>query len=389
MLFNNPNFIQNPYPFFDELRKKGEIYFDYDTNAWHVLSYKIASKILSNSNEFRLINDKKRESIADSESIFNKFLKFWFIYHDKDKHLKLRKTLGSHFNPSKISKLKQDIKSICKETIESLPKNSFDLRKQYSTKISVKALVNILGIISADESKIANLTNLIANFVGYIKDEKSVRLYTFGTTALYHYIKAILDKNQFTDSGVISSLVNLYEKEEISEDELIFNIIFFFTAGVEEPSSGLTNCFVQLSKNPNEKLNFINNPEHQNDYIDELMRMESSIQFLSRTNIVDVEIEGKKICKGAQFILLVNAINYDPSIYEDPEKLDFNRPKNRNITFGEGIHFCLGYYLTKLQIEVGLNTLLAHKNELKIDEEPDWLPRFGLRAYKKLMVSFK
>ena len=124
--------------------------------------------------------------------------------------------------------------------------------------------------------------------------------------------------------------------------------------------------------------------------IEEFLRYDSSVQLTGRTALEDVEVGGTPVAKGESVLCLLGAANRDPAVYPDPDRLDITRPNIRPLSFGGGIHFCLGAQLARIEGEVAISTLLRRFPKLKLDdpEHPDWRPTFVLRGLNRLPASW-
>ena len=121
------------------------------------------------------------------------------------------------------------------------------------------------------------------------------------------------------------------------------------------------------------------------------MRYDSSVQVTGRTTLEDVdEIGGIPLAKGQSVVCLLGSANRDPAVYADPDKLDIRRTDIHPLSFGGGIHYCVGAQLARLEGEIAINTLLRRLPNLRIDdlEDPDWRQTFVLRGLNKLPASW-
>ena len=125
--------------------------------------------------------------------------------------------------------------------------------------------------------------------------------------------------------------------------------------------------------------------------IEELLRYDSSVQVTGRTTLEDVdEIGGIRLEKGQSVVCLLGSANRDPAIYRDPDRLDVTRRDVRPLSFGGGIHYCVGAQLARIEGEIAIATLLRRLPNLRLDDahHPDWRPTFVLRGLNKLTVTW-
>jgi hypothetical protein len=191
---------------------------------------------------------------------------------------------------------------------------------------------------------------------------------------------------------LITQLVQAEEDgSKLSNEELTANIILLFGAGHETTVNLIGNGLLALYRNPDQLALLKANPGLITGAIEEFLRYDSSVQMTGRVALEDVELGGKVIPKGESVLSLLGSANRDPAIYPDrPDRLDITRPNVRPLSFGGGIHFCLGAQLARIEAEVAISTLLRRLPELRLDnaETPEWRPTFVLRGLKVLPASW-
>jgi cytochrome P450 len=147
-----------------------------------------------------------------------------------------------------------------------------------------------------------------------------------------------------------------------------------------------------LHRNPDQLALLKANPALITNAIEEFLRYDSSVQLTGRVALEDIDGLGdKKIPKGETVLCLLGSANRDPVVYPDrPDRLDITRPNVRPLSFGGGIHFCLGAQLARIEAEIAISTLLRRLPELRLDDadNPEWRPTFVLRGLKRLPASW-
>ena len=157
-------------------------------------------------------------------------------------------------------------------------------------------------------------------------------------------------------------------------------------SGHETTVNLIGNGLLALHRNPNQLRLLRENPALVTNAVDELLRYDSSVQMTGRTALEDVSVGGVDVAKGETVLCLLGAANRDPDVYPDPDRLDITRTNIRPISFGGGIHFCLGAQLARIEGEIAIATLLRRLPRLKLDDAgyPDWRQTFVLRGLNRL-----
>ncbi len=162
--------------------------------------------------------------------------------------------------------------------------------------------------------------------------------------------------------------------------------MLLFGAGHETTVNLIGNGLLALHRHPDQLALLKRDPSLMPNAIEELLRYDSSVQLTGRTALEDVELSGVRIERGEGIMCLLGAANRDPDVYPDPDRLDITRPNIRPMSFGGGIHFCLGAQLARIEAEIALNSLLARLPDLQLEspDTPAWRPTFVLRGLTSL-----
>jgi cytochrome P450 len=179
---------------------------------------------------------------------------------------------------------------------------------------------------------------------------------------------------------------------KLTNEELTANIILLFGAGHETTVNLIGNGLLALFRNPDQLALLKADPSLIGNAIEEFLRYDSSVQLTGRVALEDIDgLGGKKIPKGESVLCLLGSANRDEAVYPDhPDRLDITRPNVKPLSFGGGIHFCLGAQLARIEAEIAISTLLRRLPGLQLDDadNPKWRPTFVLRGLKQLPASW-
>ena len=178
---------------------------------------------------------------------------------------------------------------------------------------------------------------------------------------------------------------------KLSNEELTANIILLFGAGHETTVNLIGNGLLALHRNPEQLAKLKANPQLMPNAIEEFLRYNSSVQVTGRVAMEDIEVGGTMVPKGENVMCLLGSANHDPAVYPDrPDELDIERADVRPMSFGGGIHLCLGAQLARAEAAIAIETLLRRIPNLRIDDvvNPDWRPTFVLRGLMHLPASW-
>src|SRR6267143_1143149 len=208
------------------------------------------------------------------------------------------------------------------------------------------------------------------------------------------YFQQLFELRRHSPSDDLTTQLVQAEEDgsKLSNEELTANIMLLFGAGHETTVNLIGNGLLALYRNPDQLALLKANPALITNAIEEFLRYDSSVQLTGRVALEDIEdLGGKRIPKGESVLCLLGSANHDPAVYPDhPERLDITRPNVRPLSFGGGIHFCLGAQLARIEAEIAIATLLRRLPDLRLDdaENPEWRPTFVLRGLKRLPASW-
>jgi hypothetical protein len=192
-------------------------------------------------------------------------------------------------------------------------------------------------------------------------------------------------------TNLISELVAAESQgEKLSEAELLNTCTTLLVAGHETTTSLIGNGIYTLLAHDDQWRQLKSEPQLLNPAIEETLRYESPVARQPRLMKQDVELNGKHIVKGQMVYQMLNAANRDPAQFEEPEKFDIRRQKNRHIAFGLGIHFCVGAVLSRTEGQIVFGTLMERAPGLKlVSDTPAWdVTKPNSRMLKTLPVQF-
>jgi cytochrome P450 len=397
-LFNpwTPEFIADPYPFYHQLRA---------TEPMHLtpFGFHVASR---HADVTTILRDKRfgkdfigrmtrRHGPQIMEEPVYRSMSHWMLQLDPPDHGRLRGLVVRAFTARRIEDMRPRIQAIVDAIIDRLaPCGQMDLIADFAFRLPVTVICDMLGIPDGDREVFFNssraggrLLDLAPLSSAEIKEQNSFNL------AMAEYFRRLFDlRRREPADDLITQLVQAEEHgDKLSNEELTANIILVFGAGHETTVNLIGNGLLALYRNPDQLQLLRDDPSLTTNAVEELLRYDSSVQVTSRTTLEDVdEIGGIPLAKGQSVICLLGAANRDPAAYTEPDRLDIARADVRPLSFGGGIHYCVGAQLARLEGEIAIATLLRRLPSLRLHDldRPDWRQTFVLRGLNKLPASW-
>jgi cytochrome P450 len=394
-LFNplSPAFIRDPYPAYERLR---------NTDPVHLTEH--AAFLVSRHAEVSLVLRDKRfgkDFVARSlrrygpkimdEPVFRS-MSHWMLQQDPPDHTRLRGLVVKAFTARRVEDMRPRIQQIVDQTIDAVKdRGEMDLIEDFAFRLPVTIICDMLGIPEEHREvfyKSSRDGGRLLDPVPMTSEE--IAQANAGNAMAKMYFQQLFElRRRSPGDDLTTQLVQAEEDgSKLTNEELTANIILLFGAGHETTVNLIGNGLLALHRNPDQLALLKANPSLIANAIEEFLRYDSSVQLTSRVALEDIDdLGGKTIPKGETVLCLLGSANRDPAVYPDhPDRLDITRPNVRPLSFGGGIHHCLGAQLARIEAEIAISTLLRRLPELRLDDadNPEWRPTFVLRGLKQL-----
>lgn len=397
-LFNplSPDFIRDPYPSYDKLRTHAPVLHLPALNGYLVSRNADAALVLRDKRFGKdyVTRITRRWPEALNEPVYRAMGR-WMLTQDPPDHTRLRGLVVKAFTARRVEDMRPKIQAIVDDSIDRvIGQGRMDLISDFAFRLPVIVICDMLGIPETDREiffKRERTGGRLLDPVPLSRAEIDEANAAHANSEAYFQRLFDLRRREPGDD-LTTQLVQAEEAgSKLSNEELTANIILLFGAGHETTVNLIGNALLALHRNPDQLELLKSNLSLMPNAIEEFLRYDSSVQLTSHVAMEDVEIGGVKIPQGDNVMCLLGSANHDPAVYPDhPDRLDITRPNVRPLSFGGGIHFCLGAQLARLEAEVALTTLLRRIPNLRIDdvENPKWRPTFVLRGLKELPASW-
>jgi len=398
-LFNplSPDFIRDPYPSYDKLRTHAPVLHLPALNGYLVSRNADAALVLRDKRfgkDYYVTRITRRWPEALNEPVYRAMGR-WMLTQDPPDHTRLRGLVVKAFTARRVEDMRPKIQAIVDDSIDRvIGQGRMDLISDFAFRLPVIVICDMLGIPETDREiffKRERTGGRLLDPVPLSRAEIDEANAAHANSEAYFQRLFDLRRREPGDD-LTTQLVQAEEAgSKLSNEELTANIILLFGAGHETTVNLIGNALLALHRNPDQLELLKSNLSLMPNAIEEFLRYDSSVQLTYHVAMEDVEIGGVKIPQGDNVMCLLGSANHDPAVYPDhPDRLDITRPNVRPLSFGGGIHFCLGAQLARLEAEVALTTLLRRIPNLRIDdvENPKWRPTFVLRGLKELPASW-
>lgn len=396
-IFNptDADFLANPYPKYRELRKDNPIYYYDKWDKWIITRYKDINSLLRDKRLGRVIyhlQDERFISPPNPEhAAFDAIQHGSLLELEPPDHTRIRQVVHEVFTPKHVRQLSDKIAAISSKMVDNIiDKKEFNLITDFAEILPVTVISELLGVPEEDRSKLVPWSK---DIIGMFEPEKSKEIEQKAVQAAQdfadyvRYLMAIKAKTPSDD--LISRLVeiNRTNPERITKSEIVANAILFLNAGHEAVVNVIGNGVYALLKHPAQFDKLKADINLLETAIEEILRYDSPLQFFERYVLEDMDFEGYNWKKGTKLCLFYASANHDSEVFDNSEVFDITRNPNPHISFGLGLHYCIGAPLARLELNSALKELISRMPDIKLAKEVEYHPKNVFRYLKELRLS--
>jgi len=395
VLFNPllPEFHADPYPFYRRLREQDPVHQS-PLGFWVLTRYDDCVMALRDPRFGREAFAQLLSAVYGDGSETGSLPRS-MLFRDPPDHTRLRALVSKAFTPRVIDQMREHIQEIVDRLLDRVQASGeMDVIGDLAYPLPVTVICEMLGVPLGDHESIRGWSADIArslDAIGLPSDVEIVDRGRVARRAIGDYFRALVPRRRGNpQNDLLTGLIAAEEQgDKLSEGEVIAMCVLLFIAGHETTVNLIGNGLFALLQHPDQLARLQHDPALVPGAVEELLRYDSPVQRTARMTTEEVEVGGRPIAKGALVVTAIGAANRDPAQFVDPDRLDVTRKDVRHVSFGYGIHFCLGAPLARVEGQIALGTLLRRAPRLALAEtEPEWRESSVLRGLKRLRVTF-
>jgi cytochrome P450 len=320
-----------------------------------------------------------------------------FLFLDPPDHTRLRKLVSKAFAPKVVKALEADITAMVDSLLDQVAvAGRFEVINDLAHPLPVAVICRLLGVPIEDEPQFSHASALLAaaldpvsSFTGQAPDSFN-EMFQAGLW-LREYLRDLMARRRSEPGDdLMSALIHVEESgDQLTEEEIIATCNLLLVAGHETTVNLIAHSVLSLLRYPDQLEKLRRRPELIVPGVDELLRFESSVQFWhTRTALEDIEIAGTTIPKGATIFVVYGSANRDPERFENPDELDLERPNNEHLGFSQGIHYCFGAPLARLEVQIAVSEFFRRvENPRLVVDPPPYRHNQIFRGPRHLLVD--
>jgi cytochrome P450 len=391
-----PEFVADPYPALAVLRAERPVFLHEPTGQWVISRYEDVSALLRDRRLGRsYLHTASHEEfgrLAEPEFLrpFWDLIRAGMLDVEPPTHTRLRRLASKAFTPRMVEGLRPMVRRLAEELVGALVAGGGgDLITEVAEPLPVAVIAEMLGVPPADRHLLRPWSAGICGMFELNPSQEAQRTAVRAAVEFSDYLRGLAgERRREPRDDLISALAHVVGEggDRLTEDELIGTCVLLLNAGHEATVNTTGNAWWSLLRTPTELARLRADHSLVRTAVEELMRYDTSAPMFARWVLEDIEVRGVRIPRGAQVALQFAAANRDPAVFADPDRLDLSRDPNPHLTFGLGVHFCLGAPLARIELAESFGALLRLTPALSLVTEPTWKPGFVLRGLEALHV---
>jgi hypothetical protein len=378
----------NPYPYYALMREEARVYRT-SFGPYCVNGYAESQAVLRDPRLGRGvgIEDSSMDIFGNTGSRRGEFFdagQHNMLMADPPDHTRLRRLVSRSFTTRQVDRLRPAIHELVDTLLDDLARRGeVEFMSEFALPLPMAVIGELVGVPAEDRAGLQPKVRAAARGIEPVLTEEEIGVALDAMVELGTYFEAFLaERRREPRDDLMSALAEASEdNDQLTDEEILSTAILLFSAGFETTTNLLGNGLLALLTHPEQLADWRAHPEIAPSAVEELLRFDSPVQFNLRAALEPAELAGQPLERGDRIVVLQGAANRDPEEFERPDELDLRRSPNTPLSFGWGIHHCIGAALARLEGEIAFNALLSRFDSIELlDEEPQWRPGFTLRG---------
>lgn len=392
----SPGFVADPYPAYARLRAAGRVHWFAPSTQWLVPHHTdvralLRDRRLGRTYLHRFTHEEfGRTPPPAAHEPFHVLNGNGLLDLEAPGHTRIRRLVATAFTPRTVSDLAPTVHRLAGELVDDLVSDGGgDLIAKVAEPLPVAVIAEMLGIPAADRNLLRPWSADICGMYELNPDEETARRAVRASTEFSAYLRDVIaHRRAHPGADLISALIAAHDEgDRLTEQEMVSTCALLLNAGHEATVNTTGNGWRALFHHPDQLAALRGAPALLPTAVEELMRYDTPLQLFERWVLDDIEVGGTVIPRGSEVALLFGSANHDPARFPDPGRLDVTRADNPHLSFGAGIHYCLGAPLARLELTASYGALLHRAPGLRLLAEPEWKPGYVIRGLRELLVE--
>jgi len=388
-VLTDPAAVADPYPYYREIREQAPIFQTSITGTWVLSRFADGRALLRDPRAGSGAGLSEDRVGIDGSRRRDRNGPLSMLFLNPPDHTRIRGLVSRAFTPRRVEQLRPEVEEMCRGLLDELDGEG-DFVSSVAFPLPANVISALVGVPKADRDELRPLISALAVGIEPTATSDELAAAETASGAITDYLTSLIAVRRAEPADdLLSALLQASDGEDrLSETEVIVNTLLIYAAGFETTTHLLGNTVRQLVAHPEQLQRLRDDRSLVPSAIEEVLRFDPPVQLDGRYLFDDIEIAGVRLPAGSSTMVLLGAANRDPALVEEPERFDVGRTDTQVLSFGSGIHFCLGAALARLEGQVVLGELLDRWPKWELAGEPTWRSRITLRGVEQLPVAF-
>lgn len=393
-----PEFLADPYPVLAELREATPVLHHEDLDRWFVTRHTDVRACLRDRRLGRNYRHVGGDDEFRAEPLDPRWQAFWdverwsLLWLEPPDHTRIRKLVAAAFTPRSVEAMREPAARLAHELLDPLVEHGhMDLLYDFAQPYSIGLICDWLGVPADDQRALLDWSHAMVKMYEFDTSEEQAVAANVAAAAFRDFtLELIAERRRSPRRDLVSGLVGArVDGEHLTDAEIVSTVIVLLNAGHEATVNTLGNGVRALMERRGQWARLVNGSVSAAAAIEELLRYDPPLQLFERWVLEDgVQVDGVPIPRGEKIAVLFGAANRDPRVFASPDTFDVGRPNaGEHISFGGGIHVCIGAPLARIELEASLRALVDRCPNLELAEEPQRIPAFVIWGLERLDLT--
>ncbi len=394
-------FLDDPYPTYARLREETPAFYDETWELTFFARHSEVSTVLRDRERFgrdfrqrldveEVDPDLYRRIYPSQWPTWTRYIRESFIDLEPPRHTRLRGLVSKAFTKRSSEVFRPRLEEAADRILDRvLESGSLEAIAEFATPIPVAMIAELMGIPSQDHLQVLDWSHAIVKVFDQNVTEEEGADAERATRDFVSYLQGLVaDRRANRGDDLISSMLGVEEAgDTLTEEEIVGTCILTLNAGHEATVHAIGNSLLALARDPGQYRRLREGSVTMDTAVDELLRFDSPLQMFERWVLEDTELAGTRLVKGSKVGLLFGSANHDAVVFEYPEMLDLGRSPNPHVSFGAGLHYCVGAPLAKVELEAALGRFAARVGRLELREASGRISSLVFRGIERLVLD--
>ena len=394
----NAAFYQDPYAFYADLHVQAPTFVWQDYGHWCFAGFKEVSALLRDKRFGReILHVATREELGRAPpkshtKDFDLTEKYSLLTREPPVHTRLRTLVNRAFVSRHVEQLRPRIETLANELIDQFePAGRVELLKAFAAPLPAIIIAEMIGLPAQMAPLLLKWSNRMVQMYMFGVTEATERDANEASIAFMDYLKGVIaERRKAPKQDLLTHMLTAGEDgQKLSEEEVISTAILLLNAGHEATVHTTGNAVKTVLESGRDPKTLFATPEQTEATVEECLRFDAPLHMFTRYALSDLELDGGIALKKGDVIgLMLGAANRDPARFADANRFDPFRTDGANVSFGAGIHFCIGAPLARIELQTALRTLFARLPKLRLAEPPSYNNVYHFHGLERLTVEW-